>query len=288
MLRPWGPILTLLLLSMACAKGDKIPAYLTINSIALDAGPAQGGNTIRATDAWVFADEELIGVWELPARVPVLRDGNTTIAVIAGVKNNGMYDDRLRYPFFTRWTEEVSVVPAAATALQPVVRYVPQAQFWIEDFGDAGTQLIRMPNSDTTLLLFNPDSHPNDVLNGTTCGGFVLDATKRRVRLRTDQAFAATGGPLYFEMDYRNDVQLTLGLRYLAGGVITEEPYVYIAPTLRPDGSMPWNKIYIDLAPRFNLAGISQRDIYLEATLPSGSTSGRAFFDNLKVVRSSP
>lgn len=288
MLRPPGTIVFLPLLFAACAKGDKVPAYLYLPVISLNAGPAQGGSSIKATDAWVYADDELLGVWELPARVPVLRDGATRVAVVAGVKNNGMYDDRLRYPFYTRWEQTVDVRPGQATAIQPDVGYLAGTQFWIEDFGDPGTQLVRMPGSDTTLLLFTPSTHPDDLLDGTTCGGFVLDASRRNVRLRTEVAFSPSAGPLFFEMDYRTDVTLTFGIRYVAGGVAYTEPYVFISPTLRADGSMPWNKIYIDLSPRFNLAGISQRDFYLEASLPTGSNLGRGFFDNLKVVRGGP
>ena len=47
---------------------------------------------------------------------------------------------------------------------------------------------------------------------------------------------------------------------------------------------MIWKKIYIDLSPAFNVA-ISQRDIYIKATLPSDQASGTVYLDNIKLVR---
>lgn len=287
-----GPISTTLRCALplafvlaACSKGDKVPAYLDIPAITLNAGSSAGGNTIRATDAWVYADEELIGVWELPARVPVLKTGQTMITVAAGIKQNGMYDDRLRYPFYTRWDGMVDLAPTASHTIQPVVSYIPQAYFWIEAFEDVGTQLNVTENSDTTLLRFTPQANPDIVLDGTPCGGVILDSERRFIRLYTDVDFEPTGGPIFLELDYRNDVQFTVGLTSVQGGTPVAQPYVYVVPTRRSDGTMPWNKIYIELSSRWNLAGITQRNFYLEVSLPSDRNSGQVYFDNIKVVR---
>lgn len=270
---------------VACSKGDKVPGYLDIPAITLNAGSNAGGNTIRATDAWVYADEELIGVWELPARVPVLKSGATTITVAAGIKQNGMYDDRLRYPFYTRWEGMVDLAPTSSQSILPVVNYIPQANFWIEAFEDVGTQLNVTSNSDTTLLRFTPQSHPDIVLDGTPCGGVILDSENRYIRLYTDINFEPSNGPIFLEMDYRNDVQFTVGVTYVQSGTPIVQPYVYVVPTRRSDGSMPWNKIYIELSSRWNLAGIGQRNFFLEVALPSDRNSGEVYFDNIKVVR---
>ena len=60
-----------------------------------------------------------------------------------------------------------------------------------------------------------------------------------------------------------------------------------VAPTVKSNGSMPWNKIYVDLSNPFN-SGITQRDIYIEARLPSGQATATANIDNLKILRLAP
>lgn len=272
----------------ACTKGDKVPAYVDIPAVTVTTSGTQGSNTSRITDAWVFADEELMGVWELPARVPILREGVSTISVTPGIKRNGYYDDRLRYPFYTTWSGTVEARPNEAVTVNPTVTYIPQTNFWIEAFDDAGTQLNLTPASDTTLIIFDPVNHPDIVVDGTACGGIILDSERRYVRLFTDEDFTVFGGPVFLEFDYRNDVLLTLGIQFLDGSTPRADPFLYLVPTLRPDGTMPWNKVYVDLSPVFNIGGISQRNFYFEVNLPASRTSGQVYLDNIKLLRISP
>lgn len=272
------------LVLVACKKGDKVPAYLNVPSVELTTTDAQGTSRTRVTDAWVYANDELLGCWELPAQIPVLKEGPVTIRVTPGVKRNGTYDDRVAYPFFSSWLGTADLTPTATTSVSPVVEYYPTATFWIEAFVDAGSNLIEAESSDTTLLRFTPEDDPQIVVDGTPCGGFVLDQAHPDIYLYTEQDFTATGGPAFLELDYRCDMQFTVGVLYALDGVAHSDDYVYIAPTTQGDGSTAWNRIYIDLSPVFN-TGVSQRDIYISAALPSGQSSGHVYLDNIKLVR---
>ena len=272
----------------ACAKGDNVPSYVEIPSVTLVASGPQGSATSRITDVWVSADEEFIGVWELPARVPVLKDGPTRITVTPGIKRNGMYDDRLRYPFYTAWDGTVDLVATETRTVQPTVGYISSTNFWIEAFEEAGNQFNVTESSDTTLMRFTPALHPDIVLNNTPCGGFVLDQAHPFIRIYTNENFQVNGGPVFLELDYRNDLLFTVGASFQQNGTPSLVPYVYVSETSTNDASMPWNRIYIDLSPLFNQGGITMRDIYIEASLPSGRTSGQVYLDNVKLVRTTP
>lgn len=271
-------------LGIGCTKGDKVPAYVEIPSVELTTTPLQGAPTARITDVWVSVNEELIGVWELPARVPVLKEGEATVTVVPAIKRNGMYDDRLRYPFFTSSNTTVQLVKNQSVSLSPSVSYIPQAQFWIEAFEDPGTLLDASPASDTTLLRFTPQEHPDLVLDGSPCGGFVLEGDRNYIRLFTDQDFEVFGGPVFLELDYRADMLFTVGVLYAQNGIPRADPYIFIVPTGSTIGAATWNKIYIDVSPVFN-SGVTQRDIYIEGDLPSGVEQGTVLFDNIKLVR---
>jgi hypothetical protein len=271
----------------ACTKSGQVPAYLNVPAVSLTTTGAQGSATSRITDAWIYADEELLGVWELPARVPMLREGPVSVRITPGIKRNGMYDDRLRYPFYVPWTGNVEAVREAQVTVQPVVTYLDGTEFWIEAFENAGTLLDATPASDTTLLRFTPTADPDVVLNGSPCGGFVLDEAHRYCRLFTDEDFAVLGGPVFLELDYRTDLRLTVGVILSVNGTPQANPYVYVNPTTAGGGTY-WNKIYIDLSPVFNAPGVSQRDLYFEATLPAGQASGHVYLDNIKLVQRAP
>ena len=266
-----------------CKKGDKVPAYVVIPGVELHTTDAQGSNSAKVTDVWVHADEELIGVYELPARVAVLRSGASTITVYPAVKRNGMFEDRGRYPFYTSWSGETDLVPAQATTVQPSVQYVDEADIWIEAFEDAGTNMHVAAESDTTLLLLTTATHPDLVSYGNACGGFVLDAAHPFFRMHTTADFEHSTGAVFLELDHRNNITFTVGMMFEQNGSTDVVPHVHITPTGTGDGGH-WNKVYLDLSVAFGQA-MSGRNIYIEASLPEGFDQGQVSLDNIKLVR---
>jgi len=283
---PWYALM-LVAMGTACTKGDKVPSYLEISSVSVTTTVLQGAPTSRITDVWVSVNDEFIGAWELPARIPALYEGPVQVRVVPAIKRNGMYDDRLRYPFLNPYIATVDLVKNASTSIAPVVSYIDAASFWIESFDDPGTLLNLSQNSDTILLRFTPTEHPEIVLDDTPCGGFVLDQERRYIRVYTEENFEVFGGPVFLELDYRSDIQFTVGVQYAFAGMPNIQPYVYVAPTRIPSGETVWNKIHIDLSPVFNTA-ITQRNFFIEASLPADRTSAAVYLENIKLVRLAP
>lgn len=269
---------------VACSKGDKVASYVDIPVVTVQATEEQGGATSKITDAWVSVDDTFIGVWELPAHVPVLAEGEHRITVVPAIKRNGTFDDRLRYPFYNASNGNAYLTKDGTTSLQPITTYLDATEFWVEPCSDPIGRLSVTADSDTLLL---PPFLPDPVLDNTTCRGFVLDAAHPYIRIFTDEDFAVYGGPVFMELDYRTDVTLTVGVLYNNGGSIGASPWVTVGPTLKSNGSNPWNKIYIDLSNPFN-SDISQRDVFIEARLPTGQTTATGYIDNLKVLRLAP
>lgn len=270
--------------SSGCTKGDNVPSYIEIPSVVVSTNELQGAATSKITDVWVSVNDELLGVWELPARVPALYEGNVEVRVVPAIKRNGMYDDRLRYPFMEAYIADIDLVKEQTTRVDPVVTYFEQTDFWIESFDDPGTLVSTTPASDTTLLRFTPAQAPDLVLDDSPCGGFVLEGDRDYIRLFTDEDFDVFGGPIFLELDYRTNIPFTIGVIYEFNGLPNAQPYVIVTPTLRGDGSTFWNKIYVDLSPVFNL-GVTGRDIFIEATLPSGTSTAQVLLENIKIVR---
>ena len=73
---------------------NDIPSYMSINSVTLDEN-----STHNISDVWIYIDDNLQGVYELPANFPILDEGTHKLRVKAGIKDNGISAKRIPYPF---------------------------------------------------------------------------------------------------------------------------------------------------------------------------------------------
>ena len=62
-----------------------IPSYIEINSIIHTADSMEGAPHHNITDVWVYVDDNSIGTYELPAKFPILYEGNHEIKIRAGI-----------------------------------------------------------------------------------------------------------------------------------------------------------------------------------------------------------
>ena len=88
----------------SCQKTFKAetPSYLNIEKIdLLISNASQGTVSNKISDAWVFADDNFLGVYEMPATFPVLINGVHSLKIIPGIKDNGIAASRVQYPFYS-------------------------------------------------------------------------------------------------------------------------------------------------------------------------------------------
>ena len=107
-IRVFFSLVLLNLLLVSCEKNDKnmIPSYIKINSISIN----NSEETHNITDAWVYINDNLQGVYELPAHFPVLYTGNQRIRIKAGIKQNGISSTRIPYPFYESFLDTINLV----------------------------------------------------------------------------------------------------------------------------------------------------------------------------------
>jgi hypothetical protein len=268
-----------------CDKTEDVPAYLEIPAMVTSTQPGQGDPTSNITDIRISAAGKNLGVWELPARIPVMATGTVDLEIQPSIKRNGMFDDRLVYPFYTIWQGTIDLAPSGTSTLTPQVGYRNGISFWLEPFDAAGTLLSTASNLDT-LKIFTPSSHPQLVRDGSPVGAVTVTAANSSFRLLTDEDFPLASGPVFLEMDYSSDIALTVGVVYVNSGQPGDEGYITFIPTTDNGNSPFWKKAYVDdLSAVFNIGTISIRDIYIEGNLQPGRPQGLALFDNLKIVR---
>ena len=267
----------------ACQKGDKVPSYMEVSQIEVITLPGEGSGSHRITELWVFVDDESKGVWRPPMRVPVIASGPHTVKMIAGIRRNGIADDRIQYPFYATWEAPVDLVLGAGVSVFPQFRYFQGPQFWIEDFDGVGFQFASHSQSDTTMVVV---TDPLLVKEGIASGAIFIDGERPFYRGLTEQSFEVFSGPVFLELDHRNDHPFVIGVYYtIQGGAQIREAHMLVAPSVREDGNVVWNKLYVDLSAPLTRPGTSDKEIFFEANLASGYSSGMIYLDNVKLIR---
>ncbi len=260
---------------------EPVPSYLKIDSIFLATNyTKEGSSSSKIKDAWVYIDNNPVGVYEIGTAFPVLYDGTHKLSIKPGVLQNGINATHIAYPFFQFVTTEVEL-KSGETTVVPVdtTTYYPENEFpFLDDF-EGLMHFVRGDNSDT-VMVFETDLQK--VFEGTKCGAVFLDSGQYQFEVKSQQLSLpkASSSNIYLEMNYRNTIPFKVMLQAedAAGTTIK-----FSIITLNP--SNDWNKIYIEVAPTAAatpsakyyrlLFGTSRTDV---------SVKGEIYFDNIKIV----
>lgn len=238
-------ILSATALFTACKKdipNGGIPAFIQIDTIKVTTNANQGSASHHVTDAWIFVDGEPLGAFQLPCKIPVLKEGVHTILVRGGIKMNGISATRIPYPFYQFYQVDTRLTKDSITKISPTITYFPEIQFpYIEDFTSGGISLISDPvKSDTDLVRLT--SGP-DLYQGP-CGALYMPPGKVDTALfymNSTVELPGGGNPVYLELDYKNNFPFVMGLYVnTPTSVIQKQLFQF-------NNSDHWNKIYINL-----------------------------------------
>jgi len=264
----------------SCKKTDIVPSYIHIDHITLNTVyEVDGSNSSKITDAWVYVDDNLIGIYELPATFPVLATGTHKISVMAGIKIDGIANSRAFYSFYQTYTTNLNLVAEKVDTIAPVVTYYPNKIHWREDFEEAGIRIIKYTGSDTSFI---NTTNPADAFQGSFSGVAYLSTAKPYLICVTDSTLdiPENGTPVFLEMNYKTDVYMTVGLLALTSSGTYER---IDAMVVNPNTS--WNKIYINLTPGVNEDPNTYGfKVFWEANKPDSLTNAKVFIDNLKLL----
>lgn len=256
--------------------------------LQVDDNGSQGANSLDVVDAWVYANGEFIGVFELPTRVPILKSGTTNLTILAGIKRNGLATDRAPYPFFKSYDIELNLEEARVDTLIPVLEYNSALNFvWMEDFED-GRISLEKTGTITTVDSITITNQPNEVfrydgMDNTASGKVRIDTGLQFMEFSTVQLFdfPRQGNEIYLELDYKTDVELIVGLYPISGNVVQRVPIVNLFPS-----SNEWRKAYISLKEDVNASEFQGLDFRVVFGAQSNSSVGNnyVYLDNLKLM----
>jgi len=273
-------------LLFSCVKNNPDPSWLRVNDWDLVANIALSGEegelTEKITNAKVYVNDELIGIFETPFRIPLLSSGESVIRLDPVVINNGISATKKVYPFTNFYQETVTLVHNDTVVISPVTSYKTNANFWIEDFEDINISIENDPNTSLANLILSNESL--NAFNGNYYGKVMLNESDSTwVAYTLDQLPIPKGVDSYLEIDYYNTNDVYQGLIYVSPSGIQDN--VNIRMNAQAPESAVWKKMYIEL--RELVTASPNQSTFLQsfqANLDAGDTEGLICLDNIKVI----
>lgn len=277
---------------VSCEKlnpAETIPAYIKINEIKLNvpADGSQGSPQSNFNCAWVYVDEELIGVFELPITFPVLKEGNKKIRIKAGIKQNGISATRVPYPVVLNYESTVQLTPKETVEVFPEVSYYPAVVFhWVENFESPDYTLEKtssgqvQPGLNETLA---------EAFEGSKCAKILLPTNGLRMEIASKQSFnlPKNSSPVFLELNFKTNAPITLGVFANIPNNVTQVSSVVLNSTFDDSGNLSWKKIYIEMTPEVSSnKNATDFKLFFGAVKTADNSSSEIVFylDNIKLV----
>lgn len=275
---------------------EEVPSWIQIDSFQLQDNPnaIEGSLSHDITDAWVFVDDEMIGIYELPAKIPILNEGTRKLTIGPGIKVSAVSTLRDNYLFYNAYIDnafelrrdEVIEVTPVSSYRDPDLGYVYDV---VEDFEDLFSQMEETPDSEVT---FEKTTDPSLVFEGSGSGLMEISESNTAAAIRTSLNYELpqAGKTVFLEMDYYTDFYLTVGV-YVNNSGTQDEIVDYL--TLRPttDDDQKWKKVYVALTSVISGAA-NPKDFYIffNANIQDASSrkDGKVILDNVKLVYQAP
>lgn len=257
-----------------------IPAFLRIDSVFVQTEySTQGTAAHEIVDVWIYVDDQLIGVYELPAKFPVLAEGKHKLEIRPGIKLNGISSTRVPYPFYKPLIlEDFEFFPDSVRNMGDLqTSYISNVVFaWFEDFETSNISIKETSISDTAIKRVALD--PPSPANLNYAGIISLTTEKSYYSGYTFSSFdlPKQGAYVLMELSFRTNNFITIGL--IPNGY-DKQPLVIL------NASEEWNKIYINLGPKVTeYYNASDFLIYFETGLQSELSEASIYLDNIKLI----
>jgi len=251
---------------------EQIPTYLKIDSVAF----TDGSHDI--TSAWVYYNNAPVGVFRLPATIPVLADKAGTITVGPGITYDGFQDQQSLYPFYVFDTFAITPDPGHVISHTPVSKYTAVTNFpWKENFeSGADFQAYDTSVSNNAISLI---TDPGMVYEGYGAGYIHVVSGDSVSESVSSRSIDIPQGQSFLEFDYKSTNSFIIGLAaYYGSGT----PVLNYQIGLRTRNN--WTKCYLGLEPVVSQYPGAVFYVIVKSTLDSGSHDGYVLLDNMKIV----
>jgi len=259
---------------------EPIPTFFSIDSFATyDSTNKVGQSYPEVTSVFAYFNGASIGVFELPAKIPVVMDKPGELFFVPGIALNGVTSYQKGYSLYYSTKVSQGPQPGKVVQLNPTTGYRSTLQsnslLFFEGF-DNSSQFINL-NSDTSIV---PTNEPEFVFSGARSGLISVDEAHPFSESVSTSYFAPQLKETFLELNYKNTAEFQVGVSFLLGNQNVVSYYL-----VGFKSSEIWRKAYIPLNEVMNLyPGAERIYIILKSTLPEGEQSGNVALDNIRVI----
>jgi len=267
---------------------EKVPSFIHIDDFIFNiSNNNQGTSSEKITDAWIYLNGNLEGVYELPATIPLHYEGHKNLVIYPGIKRNGISADRKKYPFYLPFDTTLRLIPDSILKIQPTTTYEEDLYFWIEDFEDPQHKFESHSISQADLSIIE---FPETSLFEGDAGIINMDSSKFYCEIRTNeldfnQFPKNLNIPAYIEMNYANNYPFTIGILHKDASLPAYQKQALITMVPTYENEVTWNKTYLfipDATSFFTSA--TEFDLYISVTNDNNRNDISILLDNFKVI----
>ncbi len=261
---------------------EEIPSYLYVADFDYQTNPfvPDDTHTTNITHAYVFIGDESMGLFTLPATVPVFQQGEQPLLIDPVIPENGLYSNLKINPFYKRFEGTAYLSPAQTDTVHPTTSYIDQTHIaFLENFEGNSVFFNYERDGDDSTQMELTNFMPREGLGA----GYILLTSEHPVidvATPASQLFELKDkNIIYLETDYKTEAELRFGLiGFDATGPIGSSYEFGILP--KDD----WHKIYFNLTDQVRVSGFNEYQIALTAALPEGKDSAKIYLDNIKLL----
>ncbi len=271
---------------------EELPVYISIqDSRVLVDETLNTYSPLGIKDAWVFLQGEQIGIFELPAVIPVLPEkvGNS-LRIGGGIFDTGLSTFRVEYPFWDDINVSIEgAQPLDTVVITPRFEYFPRDTTIIYAFeagfegGSSNLQSISPASTYTNIQISSQDRFV-----GLQSGKVSFTPDKYQFEASSPILSLPQSGnnDIWCEVTYKNDIPFTVLMIGLAPGSPIEVELPTNVLFFSPD---EWNTAYIhlnDLA-RSIPDGSIFKLLFRASSQEAGSATGRSgtiFLDQIRLI----
>ena len=275
----------LAVLTAGCGVWDDspgVPHVIVVPEFELTTTMDEGTDSHAVEEVWVYTPTDVLGVFPLPATIPVIYDDETVslgLTISAGIKANGIAATRRVYTFYDAIEVDYPYVPGATDTVEFHSNYIDAANIILaEDFESSN----RFQASSLSVAEVVRTTDPQWVYEGEASGLILLTDSLNHIASTTQEQLynLPSNGPKWLEFNYRCDNSFAVGMQVIGGMNEQRTPIIVLNPTHEE-----WKKMYLDLEPFVASAPYAFGfELTLDAILDAGKESGFVVVDNFKIV----
>lgn len=276
-------VFSIYLFLSGCIKNNPDPSWIEINEFTLESNPQLTGSegnlsSHGLSNAWVYVNEELIGVFELPCKVPVLIKGQANVRLYPAILKNGSSATKHIYPFTDSYETTVELIQNGTVTVNPVTRYKTGTTFWVEDFEGSSVKLADGTGTQTSML--------PELDEGNNVGRVLLNSSAPfwsayTKKSEDDEGFSfPIGSEIYVEFECKNTSLIETQFIYgKSDGSVKEQLQVGVPPS-----GDRWKKLYVELTEVVRGSGGFIFWFGFSSKLTEGNSEDLVLIDNIKII----